>query len=69
MENEQAFKVIGLRCSNALISDRTTHDLIDSLGAGGLAVQKTGEHLLVRMIGSAACTGYLQEVGSVARGS
>lgn len=29
--NEQAFKVIGLRCSNALISDRTATQLIDSL--------------------------------------
>lgn len=29
--NDQAFKVIGLRCSNALISDRTTQDLIDHL--------------------------------------
>jgi len=44
-------------------------DLIDSLGAGGIAVGKTGEHLLVRMIGSAACSGYLQEVGSVTRGA
>jgi hypothetical protein len=31
--NDQAFKVIGLRCSNALISDSTTQDLIDHLGA------------------------------------
>ena len=30
--NEQAFKVVGLRCSNALISDKTTQDLIDHLG-------------------------------------
>jgi hypothetical protein len=29
--NGQAFKVIGLRCSNALISDVTTQTLIDSL--------------------------------------
>ena len=29
--NEQAFKIIGIRCSNALISDRTTKQLIDSL--------------------------------------
>ena len=29
--NEQAFKIIGVRCSNALISDRTTEQLIDSL--------------------------------------
>jgi len=44
-------------------------DLINSVGGGGIAVGKTGEHLIVRMIGSAACTGHLQEVGSVARGS
>jgi hypothetical protein len=30
--NDQTFKVIGLRCSNALISDGTTQDLIDHLG-------------------------------------
>ena len=29
--NEQAFKIIGVRCSNALISDRTTEQLIDNL--------------------------------------
>lgn len=29
--NGQPFKVIGLRCSNALISDQTTQDLIDHL--------------------------------------
>lgn len=29
--NDRAFKVIGLRCSNALISDNTTRDLINSL--------------------------------------
>lgn len=29
--NGQEFKIIGLRCSNALISDKTTQDLIDSL--------------------------------------
>ena len=30
--NDQAFKVTGLRCSNALISDTTTQELIDNLG-------------------------------------
>lgn len=29
--NGEPFKIIGLRCSNALISDRTTRDLIDYL--------------------------------------
>jgi hypothetical protein len=29
--NQQEFKIIGLRCSNALISDRSTQDLIDHL--------------------------------------
>ena len=38
-------------------------------GVGTIAVTKTGEHLLIRLIGSAACTGVLQVVGSVARGA
>ena len=29
--NGQEFKIIGLRCSNALVSDTTTQELIDSL--------------------------------------
>ena len=31
--NDRAFKVIGLRCSNALISEATTEQLIDNLDA------------------------------------
>ncbi len=38
-------------------------------GVGGIAVRKTGEHLLVRLIGSAAATGVLQVTGAVARGA
>jgi len=38
-------------------------------GRGSIATSKTGKHLVVRMIGSAACTGYLQVNASVARGA
>jgi hypothetical protein len=38
-------------------------------GVGSIAVSRTGMHLLVRMIGSAACTGYMSVVGKVARGA
>lgn len=38
-------------------------------GLGSLAVSKTCRHLLVRMIGSVACTGYLQVNGAVSRGA
>jgi len=38
-------------------------------GEGGLAVSRTGMHLLVRMIGSAACTGQINAIGKVARGA
>lgn len=44
-----------------------TLDLVTS-GRGGLASSKVGTHLLVRMKGSAACTGYLQVTGAVAKG-
>lgn len=36
-------------------------------GRGSLAVSKVGKHLLVRMIGSAACTGYLNPIAAVAK--
>ena len=38
-------------------------------GVGSIAVSRTGMHLLVRMIGSAALTGYMSVVGKVARGA
>lgn len=38
-------------------------------GRGSLGVSKVGNHLIVRLIGSAACTGQLQVVGSTATGS
>jgi len=38
-------------------------------GVGSIAVGRTGEHLVVRMIGSAALTGRLQAIGKVARGA
>lgn len=37
-------------------------------GRGGLAVQRQGKHLLVRMIGSAACTGSLGVIGATGKG-
>jgi len=37
-------------------------------GRGSLASSKVGTHLLVRMVGSAFCTGYLQVSGAVAKG-
>lgn len=38
-------------------------------GRGSLASSKVGNHLIVRLIGSAACTGNLQVVGATACGS
>lgn len=38
-------------------------------GMGSLATEKTGQHLVVKMVGSAACTGYLTVVGAVSRGA
>jgi len=43
-------------------------DLIKD-GVGGLAVSRTGMHLVVRMKGSAACTGKITAIGQVARGA
>jgi len=37
-------------------------------GKGSLAVSKVGNHLLVKMVGSAACTGSLMVVGATATG-
>lgn len=37
-------------------------------GRGSLAVSKVGRHLLVKMIGSVACTGNLQVIGATATG-
>ena len=36
---------------------------------GVMATQALGEHLLVRMVGSVACTGNLQVIGETARGN
>lgn len=38
-------------------------------GRGSIASTKQGEHLLVRMIGSAACTGYFEVRGATAAGN
>lgn len=38
-------------------------------GVGRIAVSRTGQYLLVRLIGGTYCTGYLQAVGAVARGA
>jgi len=38
-------------------------------GRGSLASSKVGNHLIVRLIGSAACTGNLQVIGATACGS
>lgn len=38
-------------------------------GVGSIAASKAGLHLVARMIGSAACTGYMTVVGKVARGA
>lgn len=38
-------------------------------GRGGIATPRQGEHLLVRMNGSAECTGYLETRGAVAAGN
>lgn len=37
-------------------------------GRGSLGVSKVGNHLLVKMVGSAACTGSIQVVGAVGTG-
>lgn len=37
-------------------------------GKGSLAVSKQGNHLLVKMVGSAACTGNIMVVGATATG-
>lgn len=39
-----------------------------SNGRGALGVKKQGKHLLVKIVGSAACTGNLMVVGAVAKG-
>lgn len=44
-------------------------DFVGQGNDGKVAVSKTGMHLVVRMVGSVACTGYLQANGAVARGA